>query len=102
MFRARNCIATAFAICVSKKNLSPTLPRFFHAIVYLIVKQKWILYIMHPEILRAADVLAADVLASEIPVCEQKKVIADAGHVPTFEKPEAVNVTLLQFLSGDG
>lgn len=97
MFRARSCTATALAICVSKKNLSPTLPRFFHTIVYLIVKQKWILYIMHPEILRAADVLA-----SEIPVCEQKKVIADAGHVPTFEKPEAVNVTLLQFLSGDG
>jgi pimeloyl-ACP methyl ester carboxylesterase len=52
---------------------------------------------MHPEILRAADVIA-----SEIYGCEQKMIIADAGHVPTFEKPEAVNAKLLQFLSKDG
>jgi pimeloyl-ACP methyl ester carboxylesterase len=49
-----------------------------------------------PEILRAADVLAA-----EIPNAQQV-IIPDGAHVPNMEQPELFNRAVLDFLTGVG
>lgn len=46
----------------------------------------------HPEVLRAAELMAA-----QIPGARQK-MIAGAGHVPSFERPEEFTPLLLDFL----
>ncbi|MBN8638959.1 MAG: hypothetical protein J0M07_26830 [Anaerolineae bacterium] len=46
----------------------------------------------HPEIVRAADVLAEGIPNA------QKAIIEGAAHVPSFERPEAFNPLLLEFL----
>lgn len=47
----------------------------------------------HPEVLRAADVMAATV-----PHVRQS-MVDDAGHVPSYERPDAFNQVLLDFLT---
>lgn len=46
----------------------------------------------HPEIVRAADVLAEGIPNA------QKAIIDGAAHVPSFERPEVFNPILLEFL----
>jgi pimeloyl-ACP methyl ester carboxylesterase len=46
----------------------------------------------HPEILRAADVMAAAIPSAE------KAVIEDSAHLPNMEKPEEFNQVVLNFL----
>lgn len=46
----------------------------------------------HPEILRAADVLATHITGA------QKAILPDCAHVPNMEQPEAFNALLLDFL----
>lgn len=46
----------------------------------------------HPEILRAADVMAAAIPGAE------KAVIADSAHLPNMERPKEFNQTVLKFL----
>jgi pimeloyl-ACP methyl ester carboxylesterase len=46
----------------------------------------------HPEILRAADTMAASIPNAK------KRVIEGSGHVPSFEQPEVFNRMLLEFL----
>lgn len=45
----------------------------------------------HPEVLRAADLMVED-----LPIA-QKVIIEDAGHVPSFEKPDVFNGLLFDF-----
>ena len=47
----------------------------------------------HPEILRAADVMAAGIQGA------QKLILPDSAHVPNMEQPEAFNHAVLDFLS---
>jgi 2-hydroxy-6-oxonona-2,4-dienedioate hydrolase len=46
----------------------------------------------HPEILRAADVMAGEIKGAK------KVILADAAHVPNMEKPEEFNRAVLGFL----
>lgn len=48
----------------------------------------------HPEILRAADVMVAEIPDSK------KLVLADSAHVPNMEQAEAFNRAVLDFLRG--
>jgi pimeloyl-ACP methyl ester carboxylesterase len=47
----------------------------------------------HPEILRAADVMAGEIPAA------RKAIIAEAAHVPSMEKPAEFNRLVLDFLN---
>lgn len=48
----------------------------------------------HPEILRAADVMAAEIKGAK------KVIIPDSAHVPNMEKPAEFNQAVLNFLEG--
>lgn len=48
----------------------------------------------HPEVLRAADVVSGQIPGA------RKEIIADCGHVPSFERPDQFNQIVLDFLSG--
>jgi pimeloyl-ACP methyl ester carboxylesterase len=50
----------------------------------------------HPEILRAADVMAGAIKGAK------KVVIPDSAHVPNMEQPEAFNRAVLEFLERVG
>ncbi|HEX2906912.1 MAG TPA: alpha/beta fold hydrolase [Phototrophicaceae bacterium] len=48
----------------------------------------------HPEILRAADVMAAEIRGA------RKLVLPNCAHVPNMEKPQEFNRAVLEFLQG--
>ncbi len=48
----------------------------------------------HPELLRAADVMAAAIPSAE------KLVIDDAAHLPNMERPQDFNAAVINFLGG--
>ncbi len=50
----------------------------------------------HPEVLRAADVLAQAIPSA------RKVIIDDAAHLPNMEKPDEFNQVVLDFLGGSG
>ena len=50
----------------------------------------------HPELLRAADVLVANIRGA------RKLVIENAAHTPNMERPDVFNRAVLDFLQADG
>ena len=50
----------------------------------------------HPEILRAADVMAATIPSAE------KAVIEGSAHLPNMERPDEFNQTVRNFLGAAG